>query len=221
MLPKTAESARFSTSLDRITTLSEFVYRLSEDRDVLPTYDAKEVRRIRKAVRLTQVELGQLTGYSESTVRAWESKGTKKTSVPMRAYLWLVILDHFREQVIALFAAKPGEKLLVWRDPETLITENEHPKAPEPVETPAPLVTQTPHPVTETERAASDTAPLTASDIVTYCNAEGHSRQALADKIGVSLSSVDRWYRGERTPSGLALILLEMLLHRRSARFLD
>ena len=99
---KTARGPLSSVTPDRITTLSEFVYRLSEDPDILRTYDAKEVRRIRNAVRLTQSGLGKLTGYGESTVRSWEDESENGSTVPMKAYLGLTFLDHFREQIIEI-----------------------------------------------------------------------------------------------------------------------
>ena len=42
---KTARGSLSSVTPNRITTLSEFVYRLSEAPGILRTYDAKEVRR--------------------------------------------------------------------------------------------------------------------------------------------------------------------------------
>ena len=141
---KTARGSLSSVTPNRITTPSEFVYRLSKDPDILRTYDAKEVRRIRNAVRLTQSELGKLTGYGESTVRSWEDESENGSAVPMKAYLGLSFLDHFREQIIEILTTEPGEKLALWRDPEYIITEHTHPKSPEPIEEPVPLVTDRP-----------------------------------------------------------------------------
>ena len=136
---KTARGSLSSVTPNRITTLSEFVYRLSEDPGILRTYDAKEVRRIRNAVRLTQFGLGKLTGYGESTVRSWEDESENGSAVPMKAYLGLTFLDHFREQIIEILTAEPGEKLTLWRDPEYIITEQPIPRRRNRLRNPFPL----------------------------------------------------------------------------------
>lgn len=208
---KTARGSLSSVTPNRITTLSEFVYRLSKDPDILPTFDAKEVRRIRNAVRLTQFGLGKLTGYGESTVRSWEDESENGSAVPMKAYLGLTFLDHFREQIIEILTAEPGEKLTLWREPEYIITEHAHPKAPEPIEDPVPLVTDRPFNLTDARRAASDLPPFSFAAVKDLCEKHHITRKALADMVGVSPSSVDRWYHG-KSPSGPALKLLKILL---------
>lgn len=88
---KTARGPLSSVNPDRITTLSEFVYRLSEDPGILRTYDAKEVRRIRNAVRLTQFGLGKLTGYGERFPRI----GLKQKRAPLKHFGCPFFFVHF------------------------------------------------------------------------------------------------------------------------------
>ena len=209
---KTARSALSSVTSDRITTLSEFVYRLSVDPGFLRTYDAKEVQRVRNAVHLTQWQLGKLTGYGESAVRSWEDESENGCPVPMKAYLGLTFLDHFREQIIEIATAPHGRRMYCLQDPEILITDHAHPQAPISAEEPAPLVTDPAFNLTDAQRAASDLPPFSFAAVKALCENHNITRKKLADMVGVSPSSVDRWYHGKIPTTGPALKLLKILL---------
>ena len=151
-----------------------------------PEYKPADVTALRERFGLTQVGLGLLLRVSPKTVLRWESV---EGSIPTTAVIALFTLDKLREEIFQMMNEDIPRFRLVpaagsKSDPERLLGDWMSVPPPETFGK-------------EEVKALRDRLRLTLPE--------------LAELIGVSSSTMEKWERGIVTPKGPSLALLKLL----------
>jgi len=155
-----------------------------------PEYKPADVAALREDLGLTQEGMAVLLKVTPKTIQRWE---TEEGAISSTALIALCTLDKLRDEVFDLMAKDSRRFTLL----QSVIREEE----------PAQSLDDA-HP-----RRSNPPPPdaFDKEDVKTLQARLKLSRQAFADLLGVSLSTVEKWENGSVIPKGPALTVLKLL----------